>query len=1120
MNEFVLSQILSFVINIASGVTTETYFEYRRRKLEDALRSNEDCSSIKEQLLQIGLNAQKLLTELEIKDEEKSLFLLLENKSFRDNLEDWIIMPSLFDSIKAKENLETTLLNTLSKMVGEREAPSIVQRFFNIIENEIFRDQKFSNWRSHLNDQNILKNLSKISDNNNKILRHLTKQFTSDELFEAYKKYIEVLLKTCNIIDLQELPEGDAQIATRNFTLRELYIPLRLKIDTTSKNSSESDLELIENFRTYERFLSSEKYEKAETFEENLSLQERRRESLGKILQSTHRLVMLGDPGSGKTTLVRWLITAYLLKQNQREYFEHFPDTENLPDINVFPVLIRCRKLIQDGVPRAFDEIFRHTVQLLGLSKYAEQIMALLEQSLTNGSALIIIDGLDEITDSKLRAKFSEQLQDFASANEKTSIIVTSRIVGYRTMKFKLGRGFYHSSITDLTDTEKFDFSKRWCEATKPELEWDEAADDLIESIRSSDRIQRLTGNPMLLTTLALLKRNLPRLPRRREQLYFECVKLLLNFRSYVDDPIEQREAFPQLEYIAYSMCKSGVQYLRQDEILTLLENIRQEYSQQEILKRSSVDFLETLEKRSSLLIQSGFVLYNSQEIPCYEFRHLTIQEYMAGLALIDGFYPDYVKRSRLEDRILPLISNNDDSKDFKPINLDVWLEVLRLCIASAKAEDADYALLAIIKSDEIISSNEVLRERAVLAAYCLSDEPNISQETAVEVIKFLISAVGLEEGRKSTPTTTVDKASAELGRSKWGELFQELLLDEFANSVNSVETNTTICGNYATLFTYSFDFLIPKSEDYSTWIENLLNQISTFDNNQSPKVFILLMNELFWDRLEPSESLLNSLIKALESNYKAVVAASAWGIYWLLNKFPNEGDKKWKISKNRLIEIINFINKNESNNFAVYYCIWSIYDSFDKEDEDIMYNWAKALDDGALYELSFDSYRENFPQIVETLQRMLKHNNSRINAAAAATLAKLGNRDESLIKPLFYYVDNIYSYEDVRHSCIEYLGLIGTDKVVEELAFRIEINDDWLYSRVIVTLAGTKNHKVTDYILPKLYNNDPNIRQNICELLGVYKNTKAVEPLKVLLENETDDNVIKAAQKALASLE
>jgi hypothetical protein len=81
----------------------------------------------------------------------------------------------------------------------------------------------------------------------------------------------------------------------------------------------------------------------------------------------------------------------------------------------------------------------------------------------------------------------------------------------------------------------------------------------------------------MLLTTLALVKRKVGKLPSRRGDLYAEAVFVLLNFNPK-HRTIDKAEAIPQLEFLAYQMCRLGVQRLTEDEVLDLLDRFRVEY--------------------------------------------------------------------------------------------------------------------------------------------------------------------------------------------------------------------------------------------------------------------------------------------------------------------------------------------------------------------------------------------------------------------------------------------------------------------------------------------------------------------------------------------------------------
>ena len=70
---------------------------------------------------------------------------------------------------------------------------------------------------------------------------------------------------------------------------------------------------------------------------------------------------------------------------------------------------------------------------------------------------------------------------------------------------------------------------------------------------------------------------------------------------------IEEEEAVPQLAYLAYEMCRRGVQRLTGEDVLELLDRLRTDFPNiRAVRRRAPQAFLEMLEARSSLLIKSG----------------------------------------------------------------------------------------------------------------------------------------------------------------------------------------------------------------------------------------------------------------------------------------------------------------------------------------------------------------------------------------------------------------------------------------------------------------------------------------------------------------------------------
>ena len=211
---------------------------------------------------------------------------------------------------------------------------------------------------------------------------------------------------------------------------------------------------------------------------------------------------------------------------------------------------MRCRYL--PPKPANLDEILQHTLSKSELpERECTCLRALLRTKLSQGSALLLVDGLDEVSDPAARASFARQLDQIHRAYPEAPMVITSRIVGYREMGYRIRGEVEHLTVADLSTEDKDDFARRWCGLVERGERREAAAADLIHDIHSSDRIERLTGNPMLLTTMALIKRKIGKLPQRRVELYEKTVEVLLNWRSDVDAALDRREVLPQLEYLA-----------------------------------------------------------------------------------------------------------------------------------------------------------------------------------------------------------------------------------------------------------------------------------------------------------------------------------------------------------------------------------------------------------------------------------------------------------------------------------------------------------------------------------------------------------------------------------------
>jgi predicted phosphodiesterase len=726
-------------------------------------------------------------------------------------------------------------------------------------------------------------------------------------LLMVEKVYRDKILLESDIIDLANLPEQDRNVAQKqqNFKLRSLYIPLRCRLD----------------FQNEERLDSSELKPfvkiKASTVMSGGEFGDIPKElgaPIGQLLRHKRRLLVLGDPGAGKTTLLRYLATAYLLRSSDINSLYELPDSDTLPAEDWLPIMIRCRELKLDVVAGPVETLFLHNINIEGLSiSDNDALNLLLQQKIQSGNALILIDGLDEIADPVILERFCKHLELLVAAYPTTPIIATSRTVGYRDLGYRLEE-FQHISLTELSSEEKDVFATRWCNLTELPERRKVAIHELIQAIHSTERIERLTSNPMLLTTVALLKPNVGKLPLRRADLYAEAVQVLLNWRHEFDEPIDSREAIPQLEYLAYVMCDQGVQQLRYDEVVECLSRMREEYPNIHAAhNRSVVDFIKLVESRTGIFLQAGHSSYRGRTVPVYNFRHLTFQEYLAARALVDGRFPGRNPKSNLAAHISPIaartsvvvVSVGGDENTIA----ENWREPLRLCVAICSDDDVDSVLLGILASDE--DGLKITRARATLAALCLADEPNVSNDVA----KAVLSAVAAHVDERDAAYSSSQIASMvhQVAATRWADLLRRCLLAEYL--ICHPERRPSL-GSLAGIV--SMKQLPREKQLLANWFQTQIPNLYDKDDIAAVDVALTIMTVAFRKSAVIVPGLIDALLKSLYRN-PCQAFASAWALGWL-----NLRDY-WTPTNKQADSIIRYLSDTSSDYLAVRFLLWIV---------------------------------------------------------------------------------------------------------------------------------------------------------------------------------------------------
>jgi hypothetical protein len=730
---------------------------------------------------------------------------------------------------------------------------------------------------------------------------------------------------------------------------------------------------------------------------------------------------------------------------------------------------------------------------------------------------LLIVDGLDEIRDTKIRTSFARRLQEIAQQYPELPMVVTSRIVGYKEMRSRLGPQFQHATIADLKTSEKENFAEIWCRATVPEIDREQQTKRLIAAINSTDDIKRITSNALQLTILALVHRKLHKLPHRRAELYRYIMQVLLDFNPQIYDRIDAREAHPQLSYLAYAMEKEGTSQLDEEQILNLLTELRTTYQTRSISQRSPEDFLAQIERQTSIIVQTGYMRRGGREVSVYEFKHETFKHYFAGLALVDNVYSNFTRADQLGDRLRFVFDDPEiitrQIRDWKPISEwtveENWREILRLCVASAGLNDAENALDSMLNLHTTsITSDEELhlaRMGAVMAALCLADEPNVSVQAGQRVIDKLLTTIVSGDGFDDKINTSLDEAIIALSNSQeWGQLTSEKLL-----------ALLEICPHYE-VSCYGSLYIMSHPEHFAS-IDSITPEVRTHllealrsnDKLSIIRACLTLVNILYRDSILPNLVVETELIDALfqvvtRSHGERLVAV--WALAWFWDCYYRKNIERSLPSAHMQILSTNLLN---STHPYLLNCTAEVLSLNFAISVDFIYQWAVAADTGVLSAppMMPVSHSLNMELIVR-MRSLLNHPEEKLRMGIVVNLARLEVYSDDSVDLLFDRMNYSTSSNRWRDEAVIEIVRIGGERIIDRLIAQLEVDNDYIQTRSMLALVGLNSQEALSGLCTKLSSNNPKTRYFAAAGLAVFvknENVTAVEALKQALAVETE---------------
>lgn len=392
-------------------------------------------------------------------------------------------------------------------------------------------------------------------------------------------------------------------------------------------------------------------------------------------------LVLLGEPGSGKSTMLR-----YLALTLAEAGLDHTVDpAERLLGWNtlgeqqrllpVFYPLLRFSRWLTEH-PAAHgtaEDLWTAIADYIDPAHSSTSLAGIVRQRLHSGELLLLLDGLDEVATADARRNVVNAVRQFGTQHGQCRIVVTCRVrayLGEQNRDWQLP-GWTEAMLADWNLAQMQSFVDAWYHEAAPSMEPARRATriEAIQQALAARAELRLIGQrPLLLTIMALVHLNDGHLPKDTPALLSRCIDILLaqwegkrddgseygTLMEYIGLPdLSVQHLRPLLEaaaFLAHDAATRGSEgFLRRADLFDLVGRELKHLKHPEPWNGSE-RFLDYTDKRAGLL-------YANDAGDSYAFPLQTFQEYLAGRKLVSGVDP-----------VAEMLARRNDDRWYRPL--------------------------------------------------------------------------------------------------------------------------------------------------------------------------------------------------------------------------------------------------------------------------------------------------------------------------------------------------------------------------------------------------------------------------------------------------------------------